>query len=270
MNSITTALIDLKRLELFANGNSYIHRLNPVAKTVVIMAFIITVVSCSRYEVTALLPFALFPIAITSQSGLPPLFILKKTLLFLPFVLFAAIFNPLFEREAMFQIGTLSISGGWLSFFSIMTRSILTIGSAFILLATTGFNGICLALSRLGLPAVFITQLLFLHRYIFVLAEESARASLARELRSDGARGQGITSYGNLLGHLLLRTFARAERVHNAMMARGFNGEFLVRNSKRFGLAELRFTLGWLLLFICFRIQNIPELIGNYLTRLLS
>lgn len=270
MNRITKALLDLKRLESFADGDSAIHRLNSCAKTFVVLSFVVAVVSYNRYEISGLLPFALFPIAIISQSGLPPLFMIKKILLLLPFVLCTALFNPIFDREILLQFGSISVSAGWVSFLSILIRSALTIGSAFILLGTTGFSGICHALRKIGLPAVFTTQLLFLHRYIFVLAEESARASLARELRSCGERGQGIASYGNLVGHLLLRTFGRAERVHGAMLARGFNGEFIDRNSNRFGMAEFRFMLGWLSAFICFRTGNIPLLIGNYVTRWLS
>lgn len=270
MNKITAALLDLKRLEILAGGDSHIHRLNSLAKTIVIMLFIIAVVSCNRYQITGLLPFTLFPIVIIAQSGLPAWFILKKIILFLPFVLFAALFNPLFDKEIMIHIGALSVSGGWISFLSIILRSTLTISSAFILLGTTRFSSVCQALRKIGLPAVFTTQLLFLHRYIFVLAEESAKASLARELRSCGNNGQGIASYSSLIGHLLLRTFGKAERVHNAMLARGFTGEFNHRQEKNFTKVEYRFLFGWVALFICFRLYNIPFIIGNFIIGILK
>ncbi|HIJ94528.1 MAG TPA: cobalt ECF transporter T component CbiQ [Desulfuromonadales bacterium] len=266
MNRITAALLDLKRLELLAHGDSSIHRIHPLAKTVVVIAFIALVVSCNRYQISALLPFAVFPIVVTSQSGLPPVFILKKIILLLPLLLCAALFNPIFDRESMLQIGSVTISGGWISFFSIQLRSVLTIGSAFILIGTTGLNAVCQALRCLGLPAVFTTQLLFLQRYIFVLAEESARASLARELRSCGNKGQGIASYGSLVGQLLLRTFGRAERVHAAMLARGFTGELHDRRARVFKTADLRFVIGWVTLFLIFRLHNLPMRIGSFVT----
>jgi cobalt/nickel transport system permease protein len=266
MNRITAALLDLKRLELLAHDDSPIHRLHPLAKTVVIIIFIALVVSGNRYQFSALLPFTIFPIVVISQSGLPPVFILKKILLLLPFLLCAALFNPFFDRAGMLQIGNVTISGGWISFFSILLRFVLTIGSAFILLGTTGFNGVCQALRSLGLPSVFTTQLLFLHRYIFVLAEESARASLARELRSFGNKGQGIASYGTLVGLLLLRTFGRAERVHAAMLARGFSGEFHDRRARTFKAADLRFIIGWVTLLMIFRFNNLPMRIGSFVT----
>jgi cobalt/nickel transport system permease protein len=189
MASIHSAVLDLKRLDLLANGTSRIHRLDARAKVLVTLVFIFCVVSNNRYELTALFPFFIFPIVLISLAGLPPLFILKKIALLCPFVLAVGIFNPVFDREIMLQIGSLGVSGGWISFASILTRSALTVGAAFILVGVTGFTSVCQALESMGMPKVFAVQLLFLYRYIFVLAEESGRASRARELRSCGKKG---------------------------------------------------------------------------------
>ena len=67
------------------------------------------------------------------------------------------------------------VSGGWLSFLSILIKFVLTVSTAFLLIAVTSFPGICEALERLKLPKVFVIQLLFLYRYLFVLLEESPR-----------------------------------------------------------------------------------------------
>ncbi len=270
MASIDSAVLDLKRLDLLANGDSAIHRLDARAKVLVTFVFIICVVSFGRYELSALLPFVIFPVAMIALADLPPLFIARKIALLCPFVLFVAIFNPIFDRETMLQIGSFGISGGWISFASILMRSILTVGSAFILVGATGFTAVCQALERLGMPQVFAVQLLFLYRYIFVLSEEGGRASRARKLRSCGKKGLGIHSFGSLVGHLLLRTWQRAERIHMAMLARGFNGVFHAHRQSRFGTAELLFVLGWSSLFIFLRLQNVSQLLGSLFTGFLS
>jgi cobalt/nickel transport system permease protein len=146
----------------------------------------------------------------------------------------------------------------------------LTVGGAFVLIGTTGFTPTCQALHRMGMPQVFTTQLLFLYRYIFVLAEEAGRTSLARELRSCGTKGQGIESYRSLIGALLLRTWGRAERIHDAMLARGFNGEFHRVQSNGFGRMETIYCFGWSALFILFRLTNIPLVLGNFITGLFA
>lgn len=270
MASIQSAVLDLKSLDLLANGNSTIHRLDARAKVLVTLVFIICVVSYNRYELTALFPFFIFPVVMISLAGLPPLFILRKIILLCPFVLAVGIFNPVFDREIFLQFGPLGISGGWISFASILTRSVLTVGAAFILVGVTGFTAVCQALERLGMPQVFAVQLLFLYRYIFVLTEESGRASRARELRSCGKKGLGIRSFGSLTGHLLLRTWQRAERIHSAMLARGFTGIFHVHRQPHFGATELRFVLGWSALFIFLRVQNVSQFLGSLITGLFT
>jgi cobalt/nickel transport system permease protein len=268
MASIQSAVLDLKRLDLLANGNSAIHRLDARAKVLVTLVFILCVVSYNRYELAALFPFFIFPVVMISLSGLPPLFILRKIILLCPFVLAVGIFNPVFDREILLQLGPLGISGGWISFASILSRSVLTVGAAFILVGVTGFTAVCQALERLGMPQVFAVQLLFLYRYIFVLTEESGRATRARELRSCGKKGLGIRSFGSMTGHLLLRTWQRAERIHMAMLARGFTGEFHAYRQSRFGAPEIRFVLLWSILFIFLRLQNASQLLGSLVTEL--
>ena len=268
MASIHGAVLDLKRLDLLANGHSTIHRLDARAKVLVTLVFILCVVSFNRYELSALFPFFIFPVVMISLAGLPPRFILGKITLICPFVLAVGIFNPLFDREILLHLGPLGISGGWISLASILARSILTVGAAFILVGVTGFSAVCQALERLGMPQLFAVQLLFLYRYIFVLTEESGRASRARELRSCGRKGQGIRSFGSLTGHLLLRTWQRAERIHMAMLARGFRGEFHAGRRSRFGATEFGFVLGWSAIFISLRLQNASQLLGTFITRL--
>lgn len=270
MASLNSAVLDLKRLDLMARGDSTLHRLDARAKVLVTLVFILSVVSSGRYEVSALLPFFIFPIAMIAISNIPPLFILRKIALLCPFVIIVGIFNPFFDREVMLQLGPLSVSGGWVSFTSIVIRSLLTVGTAFILVGVTGFTAVCQAMERLGMPQVFAVQLLFLYRYIFVLAEEGSRASRARELRSCGKKGLGIGSFGSMVGHLLLRTWQRAERIHTAMLARGFTGQFHAAQTSRFGRDELLFVLGWSLLFILMRLQNLPQLLGTLISRVLS
>jgi len=266
MYSIGSAVLDLKHLDLMAKGDSAIHRLDARTKVLVTLVFILCVVSHTRYELTALFPFFIFPFVMTSLAGLPPRFIIKKIIMICPVVLVVGIFNPFFDRETLLQLGPLGISGGWISFASILTRSILTLGAAFILVGVTGFTAVCQALERMGMPQVFTVQLLFLYRYIFVLAEESDRATRARELRSCGKKGQGIRSFSSLAGHLLLRTWQRAERVHMAMLARGFRGEFHTARQSRIAFAEICFVLGWSTLFILLRLRNPAQFLGSLVT----
>ncbi len=262
MKPINSAVIDLKQLDLLADGDSSIHTLDSRAKVLVTLVFIVSVVSFNRYEIIRLLPFFVYPAVVIALAGLPPLYIARKIALVSPFIIMVGLFNPFFDRDVLYQIGQLKISGGWISLFSLLIRSLLTVSAAFILVGTTGFTAVCQALQRLGTPQIFTVQLLFLHRYILVLADETDRASRARELRSCGKKGLGVTSFGSLTGHLLLRTWLQAERIHTAMLARGFTGRFHVSRKSCFGVNELLYLLGWSLLFISLRTATLSDTIG--------
>ncbi|AJE04829.1 cobalt ABC transporter permease [Geobacter pickeringii] len=265
MASLDGALLDFKRLDQLATGNTPLHRLDPRAKVLVVLVFIISVISFNRYEVSALVPFFIFPLAMVSLGNLPAGYLARKIALLCPFALMVGVFNPLFDREILVHLGPVGISGGWISFASIIVRSVLTVGGALVLVGVTGFTSVCSALERMGMPQTFAVQLLFLYRYIFVLTEEGARMARARELRSFGRRGMEVRVFGSLVGHLLLRTWERAERIHLAMLCRGFRGEFHLRRPYRFGVPEILFITGWTALFILFRLVNVPALFGGWI-----
>jgi cobalt/nickel transport system permease protein len=47
-----------------------------------------------------------------------------------------------------------------------------------------------------------------------------------------------------MLGTLLIRSFERAERMHGAMLSRGYSGDFPVVSPKRFSWHDLVFISG--------------------------
>jgi len=270
MASIDGALLDFKRLDRLATGDTALHRLDPRAKVLATLVFIVSVVSFGRYQLSALIPFFVFPAVLVGLGNLPAGYLARKVALLCPFALAVGMFNPVFDRTVLLHLGPVAVSGGVISCASIVVRAALTVAAALVLVALTGFPAICRAMERLGMPNAFAVQLIFLYRYIFVLTEEGGSASRARELRSCGNKGQGLRSYGPLLGTLLLRTWMRAERVHMAMLARGFTGSFQTRQEFRFGAAELLYLSGWSTLFIALRLHNATQLLGSLVTGIFS
>jgi cobalt/nickel transport system permease protein len=262
MSDIQSSLHDLGAMDQLARQDTPVHRLDPRAKILAALALIVAAVSFGRYEISALLPLVFFPVILASLGRIPARLVLRKLALALPFVLFVGLFNPLLDRETMVRIGGLQISGGWLSFFSIILRSALTLGTALVLIMVTGMPAIGAGLERLGVPRIFVVQLLFLHRYLFVLGEEAMRMVRARAQRSFDGRGTGLKATASLLGHLLLRTLDRAERIFTAMKARGFQGEVRLSRPLRFAPADLAFTFGWSAFFLAVRLWNLPRLLG--------
>jgi len=263
MAKIDKHFFDIGYMDALASRQTPVHRLDPRAKLITSLLFITTVVSFGKYEIAALIPFFVYPIFLSALGNVPPAFLLKRLVLLSPFAVMIGIFNPLLDREILVSLGDVGISGGWISFGSILLRFVLTVAAALSLIAVTGFYAVCMALQKLGVPRIFVVQLLFLYRYMFVLVDEGSRMVRARSLRALGDGGAGIKTFGPLVGHLLLRTMDRAQRIYLAMCCRGFDGQVRILKPLKFGFPEIGFTCGWSAFFILMRFYNIPTALGG-------
>jgi cobalt/nickel transport system permease protein len=201
---------------------------------------------------------------------IPFMFIVKKVFLVSPFAIFIGIFNPLLDSGQVLIFNGLTISAGWLSFFSIMLKFTLTVSTALLLIATTSFPNVCHALRQLGLPSLFVSQLSFLYRYIFVLMEETMRIVRARNMRSYGERGKGIRIFVRIVGILFIRTVERAERVYFAMLSRGFQGD--MPSLKRFGIkaGDVIFAVSVAVFLYIFRFYPATQMLGRFIQGVFS
>lgn len=254
----SSSLLDFGILDLLAQKDTVIHRINALAKLLTTLVFIGLVTSHGRYAVLALIPYAIFPITITVMADLPTRIILQKILLAAPFTLFVGILNPFFDSTPILQIGNIYITGGVVSFISIFIRMLLCVTATILLIATTPFHEICYSLRRLGIPKPFIVQLMLLHRYIFILTQEAARLIQARSLRSFNGRGSELPYFIPMLGQLLLRSLDRAQRVHAAMLSRGFTGEIHIMRPSFMKNTDIAFLAAWSAAFLLLR-TNIPS-----------
>jgi cobalt/nickel transport system permease protein len=265
MPSFDKEYFNIGYLDTLSYKDTFIHRVDPRIKLFTTLAFILCVVSFPKHEVFKLIPFFLFPVFILSVGNIPLKFILKKLLVVSPFVLFVGIFNPVFDTGPMYSINGFVISKGWVSFFSIMLRFILTISAALLLIATTSFMGLCLALERLRIPRVFAIQLLFLYRYLFVLAEETMRIVRAVNMRTFDRKNFNIKLFISIAGMLFMKTVERSERIYQAMCSRGFDGEIRLLKRYRINFTDTVFALATITVFIILRKYDITTILGGLL-----
>jgi cobalt/nickel transport system permease protein len=265
MGSIDSSFFDIGHLDALSSKETPIHKVDSRVKVLTTIYFIVIVISFNKYDPAALAPLIVYPMAIMIIGNIPFSYIAKKLLIASPFVLSVALFNPILDRSPALDLGAFNVSGGVLSFVSIMAKYVLTVSAGLALIACTGFDSICSALARMGVPGAFTIQLLFLYRYIFVLGEEAASMSRARALRSFGKKGLGMSVYSSMMGHLLLRTMDRAQRIHLAMLCRGFDGQIHHAASSKIRLSDLLFFAGWCSLFTLLRLYDLPAWLGKEL-----
>jgi cobalt/nickel transport system permease protein len=227
-------------------GDSFLHRLDPRAKLMMTLSIIVCALltPAGRWETFAALGcLILLGIAL---SGLGPRLVFGRSLLALPFTLAALPVLFRYSGDSLLEVplfGWDVTSAGLEHLASILLRSWLSVLAATILTATTESDRLLRGLRSFGLPRLFVATISFMWRYIFVITEEAGRLLTAREARSARPPGQfgGSLAWrarvaGNLVGSLFLRSLNRSERVYDAMLARGYNGELL--SLERFTLTQ--------------------------------
>ena len=228
--------------DLYQTATSPIHTLNPRVKIASTIAFIL---SCVLLPDGNWILFAIswgIIVLITLISGVKLSFILKRSLIAIPFTLMAitVIFTIPGEPLSKINIFGLNLTitmEGLIRFASIMLRAWLSVQATILLTATTTFPDLAHGLRHLYIPPILIAILSFMYRYLFVLTAEAQRLLNARAARSAIPPGSKQPSLlwkakvsGNMVGQLFLRSYERSDRVYEAMVARGFKGEFLTYN----------------------------------------
>ncbi len=249
MAKITDAIFAVHELEEMAERKTEVNRVHPLVKLVVTLIYMIIVVSFQRYNFFGLFPFIIYPVILLKLSDIPLKTCLKKISGLIPLLLFIGIFNPIFDRTPVFILGGVELSGGVISMVTLFLKGMYCISASFLLIATTGIDGICYALRLLHVPNLLVTQFLLTYRYITVLMAEANDVYQAYSLRAPGEKGVKYKIWGSLLGQLLLRSIDRAGNLYESMLLRGFNGEFTYIRKSRMQDKDYAYLVLWLGIF---------------------
>jgi len=152
-----------------------------------------------------------------SIASIPLSYLLKRLSLFMPFLVLMAISLPLsqgFERGG--AISAMIVARGTLAFLASLW-----------LVNVMPFEQLLMTLRSLGVPAMVVAILAFMYRYVFVVWDELDKLRTAQRARSFGQASLWFRwkTLAQTIGMLLIRSLERAERIHGAMCARGWDGE---------------------------------------------
>ncbi len=267
MNKMDRALHELREMDDLAALDSPIHRLCPLAKLLTTIAYILVVVSFRKYDLTALAVMVLWPVLLFQISGVPVRTCFYKLRFVLPLVMAVGLFNPLFDRQILFTLGRVPVSGGVVSMLTLMLNGVLCLMASFLLMATTSIDAVCAALRKLRVPGMLVTLLLLTYRYVGIMTEELAVMTDAYHLRAPGQKGIHISAWGSFLGQLLLRSMDRAQELYSSMQLRGYHEHFHYAQTPPCTGKDAVYALGCAAGFLLLRTVNAAELLGGLLVR---
>ena len=218
-------------IDRFAAMNSPVHRMDPRAKIVAALAFVLaSVLTPDGF----FLSFALYGAVITAvviASRVPPAYLFERSLLLVPFALAVSVFVPFITPGTVvtrLPLGFMEADitrEGLIRFSSIGLKALLSFMAMITLVSTTRFVDLVRAASSLGFPAKLAEVLTFMYRYLFIFIDDASHMALARDLRSGaGRRLSFTTASGGIVGALFVRSYEHAERLYYAMLLRGYSG----------------------------------------------
>jgi len=210
---------------LYRPGDSVVHRLPPHCKLVAVLTFVLVVVATPRDAFWAFGAYALLLAGVAALAGVPAGVVARRMVVEVPFVLFAVLL-PFVARGPQVEVLGLQLSesgllGGW----NVLAKGTLGVVASILLAATTQPRALLLGVERLRMPPLMVSIMTFMLRYVDVVGAEMARMKVARESRA--FRGRDLRHakvVAQSAGALFIRSYERGERVHLAMLSRGYTG----------------------------------------------
>jgi cobalt/nickel transport system permease protein len=241
-------------LDRYRQGTSLVHRLDPRLKFLATLGYVLAVTTTPPAAWQALGLFTVLALAAVAAAEIPPIEALKRSTIALPFAGMVAISLP-FTRAGQEIWGTevlgwhLGITDEGLAlFFAVVAKAWLSVTVSGLLVATTPFPNLLRALRWLRVPAVLVSTISFMYRYLFVLVDEAQRLQVARESRSAGRGGRVLWRagvLGGMVGSLFIRSYERSERIYAAMLSRGYAGEIRALSTLHWQGLDSRAGLAW-------------------------
>lgn len=206
-------------------GTSVVHRLGPQCKLVAAVTFVVLVVLTPAHQVSAFAGFAALLAAVATIARVPLPLIARRMVVEVPFVLFALAMPFLTPGERIEVAGVpLSVAGLWAA-WNVLAKATLGVVTSILLAATTDLRMLLLGLERLRLPGLLVQIMTFMVRYSDVITDELRRMRIARTARGFEAKDvRALPVLAHSAGALFIRSYERGERVHLAMLSRGYTG----------------------------------------------
>jgi len=196
--------------DLFIERDSLIHRLPGTAKLITGLLLAIGIALAPRYRWEAYVMAATSLMLVAIVAHLP----LKRI------TLRVLVFEPVIGGVALLS---LLQPNGLHVFLGLVVKSTLCLCTMMIMAAVTPFSEFLSGLRRIRVPALMVTTLALMSRYLFLLANELSRMKRARASRTfTTQRTKRWYLFSTIIAQLFARTSLRAERVYAAMCARGW------------------------------------------------
>ncbi|CAN5344712.1 cobalt ECF transporter T component CbiQ [soil metagenome] len=212
--------------KLHYHGHSPLHRASAHLKVLGLLGFVLVVVATPKEWFPAYGGYLLVLGVVVAVSRVPPTYLLRRLVVEVPFVVFAVLMPFIATGPRTDLLGVSVSEPGLLAAWALLAKGTLGVLAGLTLAATTEPRDLLAGLERLRLPPQLVQIMGFMIRYVDVVTDEMRRMRIARESRGFTARNpRHWPVVARSAGALFIRSYERGERVHLAMVARGYTGQ---------------------------------------------
>ncbi|NQT46955.1 MAG: cobalt ECF transporter T component CbiQ [Candidatus Omnitrophica bacterium] len=247
-------------LDQYSDRDSLIHRLDPRVKAITFFSLVLFVILTPAASFSAFGFYGALLIILIAFSKVPPIFVVRRSLVIIPFVVIVGLFMPFIKGGRSlgnYSLGAVDFSvtyEGVMLFWNIFIKAMLSCISLTVLTSTTRFVDLLKGFETMHLPKLLIMILSFMYRYIYVFIGELMSMRIAKESRSaGGGKRFHLKAIANMVGVFFIRAYERGERVYLAMCSRGFDGTVRTLNRLKLNARDIYFSFSVIALLITIR-----------------
>ncbi len=216
--------------KLHFHGHSPVHRAPAHLKLLALLGFMLVVVATPGSWYPAFAGYLALLVGVIAVSRVPWGYLLPRMVVEVPFVVFAVLMPFIATGPQTEFLGLTVSQHGLTAGTALLMKGTLGVLASLTLAATTEPHALLAGLTRLRLPHQLVQIMAFMIRYLDVVTDEMRRMRIARESR--GFRARSVRQWPVLASSasaLFIRSYERGERVHLAMLARGYDPQAEVR-----------------------------------------
>ncbi|KRF36602.1 cobalt ECF transporter T component CbiQ [Nocardioides sp. Soil805] len=210
---------------LHFHGHSPVHRAPAHLKLVALLGFMLVVVATPSDWYAAYAVEALLLLGVVALSRVPVTYLAPRMVIEVPFAVFALLMPFLAHGPRTEVLGLTVSEPGLHAGLALLVKGTIGVLASLTLASTTEPQEVLRGLQRLRMPDLIVQIMGFMIRYLDVVTAELGRMMVA--MRSRGCDPRSPRQWPTLaraMGALFIRSYERGERVHLAMLSRGYDG----------------------------------------------
>ncbi len=251
MYKLLNVLLSMNDIDNTAHKQTFIHNLHPLLKMICTLTMIIFIIS--TYQLLELMIYILMIIIISIVAHIPIKKLISRSLLGLPFSLCLGLSFLIFDHKIISFYG-LMIYEGVLLLILVLLKTSLCLMITYLLITTTPFDQITAELIHIKIPSTFVLSLTMTYRYIYSLLYDAKTMSASYLLRNPNVKAIDLKDMGSFIGHLLVNSFNKSQRIYECMLCRGYNVETSYLRCEKFEIDNVFLLMMFMSLMIIVKV----------------